>query len=206
MWWWLFPDFPWVDLNHDCIFILNMTTLRLLPPLLCAMTLLAACQPSIPPATQASVNVPEGLRVPPGHFVVLEAQARGAQIYECKAKADVAQAFEWSLKAPDANLFDWGGKRIGHHYAGPTWAAADGSKVIGEVKHKIDSPSTSAIPWLLIAAKSNEGEGIFGRVKWIQRINTVGGIAPLSGCSHTEISKEARVDYTATYIFYASAR
>jgi hypothetical protein len=36
------------------------------------------------------------------------------------------------LKAPDADLFDEGGRRIGRHFAGPTWEASDdGSKVIG---------------------------------------------------------------------------
>ena len=39
-------------------------------------------------------------------------------------------------------------------------------------------PSASAIPWLLLTAKSNGPEGSFSNVTSIQRVNTVGGIAP----------------------------
>jgi hypothetical protein len=39
--------------------------------------------------------------------------------------------FAWTLLAPEAFLFDRAGRKIGSHYAGPTWETFDGSKVGG---------------------------------------------------------------------------
>jgi hypothetical protein len=132
--------------------------------------------------------------------------ATGVQIYECVAtKADPTK-FEWVFRAPDAELFDTAGRKIGKHYAGPTWEAEDGSKVVAEVKGRDDGPDANAIPWLLLAAKSASGSGSFGRTQVIQRINTVGGKAPAGGCAQAQAGQIARVPYKATYYFYAPAR
>ncbi len=146
--------------------------------------------------------VPENLKVPAGQTLSLVSPATGVQIYECGAiKADPAR-FEWVFKAPEADLFDLSGKKIGRHYAGPTWESSDGSKVVGEVKARDDGPAATAIPWLLLAAKSTSGNGAFGRTQSIQRLYTVGGKAPAGGCSKAQLGKEARVPYKATYYFY----
>ena len=110
--------------------------------------------------------------------------------------------FEWSFKAPEAELFDSDGKKIGRHYAGPTWEANDGSKVVGEVKAKDNGPDPNAIPWLLLSAKSTSGSGIFSQTQSIQRLNTVGGQAPAEGCNQAQFGKETRVPYKAKYYFY----
>ena len=73
--------------------------------------------------------------------------------------------------------------RIGRHYAGPHWEALDGSKIAGTVKERADAPLADAIPWLLLTAKSVGPEGSFSKVTSIQRVNTVGGVAPTTGCS-----------------------
>jgi len=146
--------------------------------------------------------VPENLKVPAGQTLSLVSPATGVQIYECGAiNADPAR-FEWIFKAPEADLFDLSGKKIGKHYAGPTWESNDGSKVVGEVKARDDGPAATAIPWLLLAAKSTSGNGAFGRIQGIQRLYTVGGKAPAGGCSQAQLGKEARVPYKATYYFY----
>jgi len=62
--------------------------------------------------------------------------------------------------------------------------------------------SPSAIPWLLLAAKSNSGSGTFASAKVVQRVTMVGGIAPTGGCTDSTIKKEARVPYSASYFFY----
>jgi hypothetical protein len=61
-----------------------------------------------------------------------------------------------------------------------------------------------AIPWLLLAAKSVGSEGSFSRVTSIQRVNTVGGVAPKAGCSQPTAETSARVDYTADYYFFTA--
>jgi hypothetical protein len=99
--------------------------------------------------------VPEALDVSANQELALRARASGVQIYVCTADGDAAQ-FGWKLKAPEADLFDAGGRKIGRHYAGPTWEAVDGSKVGATVKARVDAPDGKAIPWLLLAATSNE--------------------------------------------------
>ena len=39
-------------------------------------------------------------------------------------------------------------------------------------------------------------------VTYIQRVNTQGGVAPMSTCDATTISKRELVNYQADYIFY----
>ena len=148
--------------------------------------------------------VPENLRAPAGQVLSLEAPATGVQIYECNSSKTDPTRFEWIFKAPEADLFDTAGRKIGKHYAGPTWESNDGSKVVGEVTARDDGPDTGAIPWLLLKAKSSSGGGVFGQTQSIQRVRTVGGKAPAQGCSREQAGKEARVAYKATYYFYGS--
>lgn len=152
-------------------------------------------------AETAAAAVPEKLKLPDTQKLSLEVKAAGVQIYACSvSKADPAR-FEWVFKAPEADLFDGAGKKIGSHYAGPTWESTDGSKVVGEVKAKDDGPDPAAIPWLLLSAKSNSGTGVFARTLSIQRLHTVGGKAPADGCDQAHADKEARIAYKATYAF-----
>jgi hypothetical protein len=146
--------------------------------------------------------VPENLRAPAGQVLSLEAQATGVQIYECTANKTDPARFEWLFKAPEADLFDSAGRKIGKHYAGPTWESNDESKVQGEVKARDDGPDANALPWLLLNAKSHSGKGVFGQTQSIQRVRTVGGKAPAQGCSREQAGQVARVPYRATYYFY----
>jgi hypothetical protein len=131
------------------------------------------------------------LRVPDGGSLIAALHAQGAQVYECR------DGTKWELKGPDAELRDDSGSVVGRHYGGPTWESNDGSKVVGEVVGK--KPMPGGIPWLLLAAKSFEGRGVFSRVTFIQRVDTKGGAAPEGSC---RAGAEMRVDYTATYKFY----
>jgi len=130
--------------------------------------------------------------------------AKGVQIYECRAKKDQVGEYEWAFVAPEADLFDARGIRIGRHYAGPHWESTDGSKILGTVKERIDAPMANAIPWLLLAARSVGPEGSFSKVTSIQRVNTVGGVAPRAGCSQATAGAPARIDYTADYYFFTT--
>ena len=144
-------------------------------------------------------DIPVPLQVAPAHKLALEAHARGVQIYECKASKDDATRLEWVFKAPEADLFDTAGNRIGKHYAGPTWEAPDGSKIVGRVLVNEPAPKEGAIPWLLLPAEST-GSGVLADVRFVQRVNTSGGLGPTGACPTT--GAERRVDYTADYIFY----
>ena len=173
-----------------------MRSPRLMVLFLSALALISSIATAQPPAPP---DVPPVLRAPAGESLYLEAYADGVQIYECSRKAD--SAYEWSFKAPEASLADRSGRSIGKHYAGPTWESTDGSSVAGEVKAKDPGPTPSAIPWLLLAAKSNTGSGIFSAARSIQRVATTGGVAPAEACSQANLGQVARVPYTATYLF-----
>ena len=164
---------------------------------LMATLLMAACAAN---TAIVAPDVPAALRPPAGQTLHLEALATGVQIYECSRKGDAG--FEWAFKAPEAALADRSGKSLGKHYAGPTWESNDGSTVVGGVAARDPGPLPSAIPWLLLSAKSNTGTGTFSATKSIQRVATTGGIAPASPCTAANLGEPARVPYTATYYFY----
>jgi hypothetical protein len=167
-----------------------------------AIPFLVAILPGCVTSTGTIPVVPDKLKPPASQMLTLETRARGVQIYECRASKDNPTRFEWVFIAPEAELFDAGGKKIGKHYAGPTWESSDGSKVVGEVKARDDGPDANAIPWLLLSAKSAAGTGQLSRTASIQRVQTVGGKAPADGCSQAQAGKEARVPYEARYYFY----
>ena len=149
-------------------------------------------------------EVPEALKVPANQVLSLETQAAGVQIYECKASKDDPQRFDWVFKAPEAELFDNAGKRIGRHFAGPTWESNDGSKVVGKVRAQYKSPDLNSVTWLLLSAKSTSGNGLFSKIRSIQRVLTAGGKAPAGGCNQAQLGKEMRVPYKAVYYFYTA--
>ena len=149
--------------------------------------------------------MPDSLKVPATQTLSLETRATGVQIYDCKPSKDDTARFEWVFRAPEADLFDAAGNKIGKHYAGPTWESSDGSKVVGEIKARDNGPDVNAIPWLLLTAKTTSGVGVFSRIASIQRVQTVGGKAPATGCSQAQAGNEAAIPYSATYYFYDAA-
>jgi hypothetical protein len=151
-------------------------------------------------------DAPEALRPPADQVLSLEALATGVQIYECSASKDQPARFEWVFKAPEAELSDQAGRKVGKHYAGPTWESVDGSAVVGDVKARDAGPDPGAIPWLLLSAKSNSGTGVFSQIKSIQRLQTVGGKAPSAPCSRDNAQEVARVPYKAAYYFYVTKK
>jgi hypothetical protein len=171
--------------------------------LFCALSLVAsmasswaddsrpARQPELPTPICDRINVPDGNR--PGARLY----ASGVQIYRWTGT-------NWVFVAPEARLFadSCYDRPVGIHYAGPTWEAEDGSKVIGA---RIDgcTPERGAIPWLLLGATATSGPGEFGRVTFIQRVNTIGGTAPAEAGAF--VGDEARVPYSTEYYFYRAA-
>jgi hypothetical protein len=109
----------------------------------------------------AAQEVPKQLQAPPGERLLLQVHAKGDQVYTCKS--DAAQ-FSWTLKAPDAQLFDKDGKSFGKHFAGPSWEANDGSRVVGKAVANAPSPDADSIPWLLVNVVAHEGSGVLSSV------------------------------------------
>ena len=162
---------------------------------------LSACAqvPSLTP----TVQVPDKIKGAPNESLTMIVAAKGVQIYECRASKD-AGTVDWVLVAPEADLFGTSGKKVGRHYAGPRWESSDGSTIAGTLKERIDAPQADAIPWLLLTAKSVGPEGSFSKVTSVQRVSTVGGAAPKTGCSSASVGQVARMPYTADYYFLAA--
>jgi hypothetical protein len=128
--------------------------------------------------------------------------ASGVQIYRCDRKKEPADQYEWTFQAPEATLRDTGGKHLGKHYAGPTWEANDGSKIVGTVQARHDAPDRKSIPWLRLGTRSTGTPGAFAKTTTVLRVATSGGSAPAGGCNEVELGRIVRVPYNADYNFY----
>lgn len=93
---------------------------------------------------EAPVAVPEALLPRGMHALVERVAARGVQIYECRADAAAPAGARWMFVAPQADLFDGRHAPIGRHYGGPSWEAADGSRITGTVEARIVRPPSTA--------------------------------------------------------------
>jgi Protein of unknown function (DUF3455) len=141
--------------------------------------------------------VPSKIQVPDGNKVFLVGHAVGVQIYSCNGVV-------WSSATPRANLYDDHGKLIITHFAGPTWQATDGSKVVGQPEASVTVDPT-AIPWVRLSASTTpgpDGDRLVATT-FVQRIATTGGLAPATAaCNATTAGTVAEVPYTADYYFW----
>ena len=136
----------------------------------------------------------DSLQAPAGSTLAYELYAEGVQIYRWNGAS-------WGFVAPRADLFAdaAGNGRVGTHYAGLRWRSMGGSTVIGAVMRRCPSES-GAIPWLLLSATAESESGMFQRTKYIQRVNTVGGVAPTT--PGTVVGQVHEEPYTALYRFF----
>ena len=165
-----------------------------------------------------SSAVPANLQVPEGHQAYLIGHAYGTQNYTCLL---AGSGFMWAFHGPQATLFDEANEQLTTHYLSPnpaqngaqraTWQhSADTSTVwAAAIASSTDANfvAPGAIPWLLLrvvgAHDGPTGGSTLTQTTFIQRVNTVGGIAPATGCRVPEdIGKKAMVPYTTDYIFY----
>jgi Protein of unknown function (DUF3455) len=148
----------------------------------------------------AQTEIPEAIQVPEGHNRILSLHAKGDQIYQCVSQKG---EFSWQLLKPNAMLFDASGQLVGSHTAGPEWKYKDGSQIKGRLDKKTDVTPDSAIAWLLLEATEPQGNGILTKARFIQRVNTRGGLPPTSDCNNNHLGIEKMAAYSADYIFYA---
>ena len=148
-------------------------------------------------------TVPAPIAVPAGHKVVLDVTGKGVQIYDCKPSATDPSVLAWTFREPAAVLYGHRGRPVGIHFRGPTFESFDGSSVVGQVPPVASvTPDPAAIPWLLLAAASTQGDGVLAGVDYIQRLETRGGVAPTGACDPATDATVA-VPYRARYVFYA---
>ncbi len=149
----------------------------------------------------AYAQVPAEVTPPPGNKAAMTLSATGDLTYECKAVADKPGSFAWTFAGPNAKLWD-GKKEVGKYYAGPTWESADGSKVTGK-QLAVAPGAAGAIPLQLVQAAPAVGKGAMADVTYIQRLKTVGGVAPATpACAAGNAGAKTTVPYSADYVFF----
>ena len=167
-----------------------------------AVATLAACASTPPKPTFSQATLPDAVKVPAGHAVVMETVGVGEITYECRAKAAAAGEFEWAFVGPKAVLNDRSGKTVGSYYGPPaTWQAADGSKITG-AQLAVAPASAGNIPLQLVKANPATGAGAMMGISHIQRVATKGGVAPAMTCAAANMGQKQEVSYQADYIFY----
>jgi len=155
----------------------------------------------VTPLALAQSDLPEPVRVPAGHKMVMKTVGVGELTYECRAKAGDPAAFEWVFVGPVAKLMDASNKEVGKYYAGPTWESMDGSKVTGK-QVGVAPAQPGSIPLQLVKADPATGKGAMTGITYIQRVNTKGGVAPADPCAAASAGAKKQVTYQADYVFF----
>jgi hypothetical protein len=169
--------------------------LRLLTASSLLFSLVACSSALVVPETPTAVTVPAGNKL------AMIAVGAGDLTYECRVKTGTTTAYEWVFAGPNAVLSDKNGTAVGKYYGGPTWLSNDGSKVTGK-QIAIAPAATTAIPMQLVKTNPSSGDGVMKDITYIQRLNTVGGIAPADSCAVANVGEKKLVKYQADYLFY----
>ena len=141
--------------------------------------------------------VPPTLVPPAGNTLTSVFKAKGVQVYGCTDT-------KWTLIEPAASLTGITLNPVraasALHFRGPSWQSSDdGSLVEGTAPVAAPSATPNSIPQLLVTAKTSRGPEVFGDVTFIQRLNTVGGVAPAAACT---AGATTAVPYQAVYRFF----
>ena len=164
--------------------------------------------------------VPANLEVPEGNHAFLLGHADGSQNYECQPTTSPGHV-EWTLFTPQATLLNENKEQLTTHFFSPnpaegrivraTWEAIDTSMVWAKAIAQSTDPAfvnANAVAWVLLQRVGSQtgptGGDTLAGTTFVQRLNTVGGVAPSTGCDTLpDVGNKAFQHYTADYIFYA---
>ena len=202
----------------------DQQTTRRTPLMACLIALGMALTFALPQAAHAqSVTpppVPANLQVPAPNVGFLVGHGVGTQNYACQPSPSIGHV-AWTLFTPQATLFSDLEEQLTTHFFSPnpveagvvraTWQdSRDTSTVWARATASSTDPNfvaAGAIPWVLLqvvgAQTGPTGGHTLSGTTFIQRLSTVGGAAPSTGCDlPTDIGHKAFVPYTADYFFY----
>lgn len=170
-----------------------------------AVAALSACSVRQPHLYLAQQNLPEAIRVPAGHTVVLEAQGKGDLLYECQAIKRAPFEYAWLLQSPGVQLQDSNGSTVMYHPgARSRWEHSDGSKVTVEELVEIPGDRQS-LPLLRAMVKPSDTTGALANISYIQSRRTVGGVIAAPACTSAALGMRRWVSYEADYVFWRPA-
>jgi hypothetical protein len=184
---------------------------------LCVAALGCAAPASAAPADPA---LPAKL-VPEDATPYMRTHALGTQNYVCLA---TGSGLAWRFVGPQATLFVRlfsVEQQVTTHFLShnpeegdlvrATWQASfDSSRVWARATQTVDDAAiigAGNIPWLLLqragSSRGPAGGSLLSQATWVQRIHTVGGVAPATGCSQsTDVGALALVPYSTEYVFF----
>ena len=150
------------------------------------------------------MTLPDTVKVPVGHRVVMETTATGEITCECRVKKDRAFPSEWLFIGPGTGLRDRAGHPVGKYHGPPaTWESNDGSKVAA-AQLAVAPNGTGNIPRQLVKANADMGTGKMQGVSPIRRVATQGGVVPASACKVANAAQKMTLPYRADCIFLGS--
>ena len=149
-----------------------------------------------PPAGVAATLQPSTAEQP-----VLALSEAGVNIFECKPRLGATGDYAWSFVAPDATLYD-GVRSVARHTTPNLWESTDDRSSVAGFPRAAQNAGGDNLPWALYLGRSAGVDGMFAGVTSIQRVNTRGGVAPLTGCTADNAGAEQRVAFSADYYFY----
>ena len=152
-------------------------------------------------AVSEPANIAPALRAPANEAPAFVLNGNGVYIYQCRQAMLNPNAYEWAFVVPDATLYEGTRSTARHATAGLYEALSDRSSISGVVRSS-QAAGAQNLPWVLLRAQPLAENGLFAGVTSIQRVNTVGGAAPTTGCGPDNVGDEARVAYQADYYFY----
>jgi hypothetical protein len=160
--------------------------------------------------------VPADIQVPAGNQAFLLGRGVGTQNYVCVPSPSIGHV-NWTLFTPQATLLSDLGEQLITHFSSPnpdeggivrvTWEDSQDTSTVWARATGLATVSPTAIPWVRLevvgrAVGPTGGNTLFGTT-FIQRVNTVGGVAPPTGCDlPTDLGHKAFVPYTADYFFF----
>jgi hypothetical protein len=165
--------------------------------------------------------VPAGIEVDAPAQAFLLGHGVGTQNYVCVATTAIGHV-DWSLFTPQATLFDVADGQLTTHFFGPNpdegnlliraaWEDSHDTSTVWARALKSSSDANfvaaGAIPWVKLEVVGRQAGPTGGRTLtaaiFIQRLNTIGGVAPPTGCAKPgDIGNKAFVPYEADYFFY----
>ena len=175
-----------------------------------ALSHTAHAQSVTPPSVPASIQVD----APSEAFLL--GRGVGTQNYVCQPSTSLGHV-AWTLFTPQATLFSDLGEQLTTHFFSPnpvegglvrvTWEDSEDTSIVWARAIASVVVSPDAIPWLKLQTVGTQvgptGGATLTQTTFIQRVNTVGGVAPPTGCDRLpDVGHKAFVPYTADYFFY----
>jgi hypothetical protein len=172
----------------------------------------AQAQTVVPPA------VPPGLEVDAPNQPFLVGHAIGTQNYVCQPSGPLGRV-DWVLFTPEATLFDDQRQQLITHFFSPnpdpndegvvraTWQDSRDTSAVWARGVASATVDPAAITWVKLQVVGSQvgptgGDTLFGAT-FVQRVNTVGGLAPDTDCEVlSDVGHKAFMPYTADYFFY----